>query len=93
MLRLRKSLLLQNKMWQDYIEKLQKEKEKSSSGYDTDKISIHCRYCQSFFCKASELRKRESHYICIAEDFPTTRTFFKETDKPKEFRSDSHIGK
>lgn len=59
---------------------------------DPEKVYIHCRNCNTFLCKATDMRRRLQNYICIAPDLKD-KTFVRKSNKPDDRRYDVQIGK
>lgn len=73
-------------------EQKMQQKKAGAQLLDAENITIHCRYCKSELCRATDIRLRLNNYICIAVDQLLTKVFVKKLDRPDEYRLDSKTG-
>jgi hypothetical protein len=63
-----------------------------SSQLDAERVTIHCRSCKTFMCKASNMLCYSNHYICIDADFRLKVKFRPTPMRQRNFGTDTHIG-
>ena len=68
------------------------QKEILANYIDANTVSIHCKNCKAELCRGSDIRKRCSNFICIAEEQLNQKIFIKKLPRPLDFRFDSQIG-
>jgi C-terminal domain of RIG-I len=68
----------------------EERRKQRSSLLNPERITIHCRYCKTFLCNATDMRNIISNYVCIDPDFELKIKFVPMA--VKEYRLDSHVG-
>ena len=68
------------------------EKKTISLLVDSENVYIHCRNCNTFLCKATDMRRRLQNYICVAPDL-LGKIFVRKSNRPEDRRYDTQIGK